>query len=242
MRRAPPDGGNKGPSRFVSAGPLAWPLPRVACRTSFDKRTRLAPLLAGTQRVRRGARVHLRASAPRLCRSRACGASRPRRWCVRRAARFPRSCAPRASRLSALPAAQTTPLVAGLTVAAAALTARSAIQYYQVWKVTPRLRKFYEGGFEATMDKREAALILGLRCVRRQRSSASPKVPARAALTPRRRRRESAARNERKVKEAHRRIMIANHPDSGGSDYIASKVNEAKDVMLGKKGGSNTNF
>ena len=109
------------------------------------------------------------------------GASRLRRWCVRRAARSSRSRAPRAARLSARPAAQTTPLVAGLTVAAAALTARSAIQYYQVWKVTPRLRKFYEGGFEATMDKREAALILGLRCVRRWRSSASPRVPARAA-------------------------------------------------------------
>ena len=100
---------------------------------------------------------------------------------MRRAARAPRSRAPRAARLSARPAAQTTPLVAGLTVAAAALTARSAIQYYQVWKVTPRLRKFYEGGFEATMDKREAALILGLRCVRRRRNSVSPRVPARAA-------------------------------------------------------------
>ena len=60
--------------------------------------------------------------------------------------------------------AQTTPLVAGLTVAAAALTARQALQFYAVWKATPRLRKFYEGGFQATMDKREAALILGLRC------------------------------------------------------------------------------
>ena len=40
------------------------------------------------------------------------------------------------------------------------------------------------------------------------------------------------------MKEAHRRVMQANHPDNGGSDYLASKVNEAKDVMLGKKGGS----
>jgi DnaJ family protein C protein 19 len=50
--------------------------------------------------------------------------------------------------------------------------------------------------------------------------------------------RESAA--EEKVKEAHRRIMIANHPDSGGSSFIAIKVNEAKDILLGKKrsGGS----
>jgi DnaJ family protein C protein 19 len=45
--------------------------------------------------------------------------------------------------------------------------------------------------------------------------------------------RESAP--EEKVKEAHRRIMIANHPDSGGSGFLAAKVNEAKDIMLGKK-------
>jgi DnaJ family protein C protein 19 len=50
--------------------------------------------------------------------------------------------------------------------------------------------------------------------------------------------RESAP--EQKVKEAHRKIMIANHPDAGGSSYIAAKVNEAKDLLLGKKksGGS----
>jgi len=43
-----------------------------------------------------------------------------------------------------------------------------------------------------------------------------------------------------KVKEAHRKVMIANHPDAGGSHYLASKINEAKDVMLGKSrdGGS----
>ncbi len=29
---------------------------------------------------------------------------------------------------------------------------------------------------------------------------------------------------EDKVKEAHRRIMVANHPDSGGSSYLAAKV------------------
>lgn len=43
-----------------------------------------------------------------------------------------------------------------------------------------------------------------------------------------------------KVKEAHRRVMVANHPDAGGSHYLASKINEAKDMMLGKikSGGS----
>ncbi|KAJ6746647.1 MITOCHONDRIAL IMPORT INNER MEMBRANE TRANSLOCASE SUBUNIT TIM14-2 [Salix koriyanagi] len=43
-----------------------------------------------------------------------------------------------------------------------------------------------------------------------------------------------------KVKEAHRRVMVANHPDAGGSHYLASKINEAKDILLGKtkSGGS----
>jgi DnaJ family protein C protein 19 len=52
--------------------------------------------------------------------------------------------------------------------------------------------------------------------------------------------RESAP--EEKVKEAHRRIMIANHPDAGGSSFVAAKVNEAKDVLLGKKRGGNSIF
>jgi DnaJ family protein C protein 19 len=153
-------------------------------------------------------------------------------------------------------ALQATPLLAGLSVAAVALTARSALQWYQVYKVTPRLRKFYEGGFEEKMDRREAALILGLRCARRgwcsafartMRSRLSPRTSggftcarccARSALTraaPLLLCRESAA--EARVKEAHRKVMQANHPDSGGSDYLATKVNEAKSVMLSGKGG-----
>lgn len=44
------------------------------------------------------------------------------------------------------------------------------------------------------------------------------------------------------VKEAHRRIMIANHPDAGGSSFIAAKVNEAKDMLLGKKTGGSSIF
>lgn len=45
-----------------------------------------------------------------------------------------------------------------------------------------------------------------------------------------------------KVKEAHRRVMVANHPDAGGSHYLASKINEAKDVMLGKTKGGGSAF
>ena len=36
------------------------------------------------------------------------------------------------------------------------------------------------------------------------------------------------------MKKAHRRVMTANHPDAGGSDFVATKVNSAKDVLLGK--------
>jgi len=63
--------------------------------------------------------------------------------------------------------------------------------------------KYYKGGFEPKMTKREASLILGI-------SPAASKI---------------------KVKEAHKRIMLLNHPDKGGSPYLAAKINEAKDLV-----------
>jgi hypothetical protein len=45
-----------------------------------------------------------------------------------------------------------------------------------------------------------------------------------------------------KIKEAHRRVMVANHPDAGGSHYLASKINEAKDMLVGKTKGSGSAF
>ena len=54
------------------------------------------------------------------------------------------------------------------------------------------------------MSRREAALILGVR----ESSSAE------------------------RIKEAHRRILLLNHPDRGGSAYMAAKINEAKDLLL----------
>lgn len=34
------------------------------------------------------------------------------------------------------------------------------------------------------------------------------------------------------VKEAHHKLMMKMHPDQGGSDYFASKLNQARDVLL----------
>lgn len=63
--------------------------------------------------------------------------------------------------------------------------------------------KYYKGGFDPKMNRREAALILGI----------------------------SPTSNKTKIKDAFKKVMAVNHPDRGGSPYIASKINEAKDFL-----------
>ncbi|KAK0469715.1 uncharacterized protein EV420DRAFT_58564 [Desarmillaria tabescens] len=64
--------------------------------------------------------------------------------------------------------------------------------------------QWVKGGFKAKMDRKEAIAILGLK---------------------------DGPLLRNRVKDAHRHIMLANHPDRGGSPYLASKINEAKDLL-----------
>eukprot|EP00386_Alphamonas_edax_P010235 GDKI01033208.1.p1 GENE.GDKI01033208.1~~GDKI01033208.1.p1 ORF type:complete len:119 (-),score=25.52 GDKI01033208.1:23-379(-) len=59
-------------------------------------------------------------------------------------------------------------------------------------------------GFESPMSKQEAYKILNV----------------------------TAAASKDKIREAHRQLMLRNHPDNGGSNFVATKVNEAKDTLL----------
>ncbi|CAG8522723.1 7468_t:CDS:2 [Diversispora eburnea] len=101
----------------------------------------------------------------------------------------------------------TSVLIISVGVATAAFAGRYGIKNFPKLKKAfnnPVVKKRPKGGFDPKMNVNEAKQILGIRESRLDRT---------------------------KIKEAHRRIMLLNHPDRGGSPYLASKINEAKDLL-----------
>jgi DnaJ family protein C protein 19 len=62
----------------------------------------------------------------------------------------------------------------------------------------------YPGGFYSQMNRREAQLILGV----------------------------MEGTDSTSIKQKHRTLMLNNHPDNGGSTYLATKINEAKEMLI----------
>ncbi|KAF8656230.1 hypothetical protein AX16_002666 [Volvariella volvacea WC 439] len=96
-----------------------------------------------------------------------------------------------------------TPIAIGIGAIAAAVVGRQLVRR-GVFGAKNAADQWAKGGFKAKMDRKEAIAILGL--------NDGPTLKT-------------------KLKDAHRHIMLANHPDRGGSPYLASKINEAKDLL-----------
>ena len=79
-----------------------------------------------------------------------------------------------------------------------------------------KIGKYYKGGFLPKMNLREACLILGV----------TPRI------------------NKNILKETHKKLIMLNHPDFGGSTYISCKINEAKELLMKEieKKNSNNSF
>ena len=100
-------------------------------------------------------------------------------------------------------------LAIGLGIAGSAFLARAGIVAFRRWRDPSAFnalgRAFYKGGFEQKMTKREASFIIELN--------------------------ERSGLSKEKIRKRHRDLMLLNHPDRGGSPYLATKVNEAKELL-----------
>jgi DnaJ family protein C protein 19 len=103
-----------------------------------------------------------------------------------------------------------TAILVGVGVTALALVGRAALRTIQRTSGTSlSSSKYIKGGFDAQMNLREGIYNI---------------IQAQQILSI-----DKLDKNE--LKKKHRQIMLLNHPDRGGSPYLASKINEAKDLL-----------
>ena len=134
-----------------------------------------------------------------------------------------------------------TPFIVGCSVAAVAYGARAALPVVQQLRSNPEVARQLGaaaagfrgmgnafqptmllrmmgrdtgGGFDAAMSRGEASKILEV----------------------------SERGTKQQIKDAHRKMMMLNHPDRGGSPYIASKINEAAECLQGQSKSSGSAF
>ncbi|PSK60197.1 hypothetical protein C1H76_9089 [Elsinoe australis] len=97
-------------------------------------------------------------------------------------------------------------LAVGVGAATAAFFGRAGLVAWRRYRAGAGAigRAFYKGGFDQKMTRKEATLIL-----------------------------ETSDRGLTKevIRKRHRQLMLLNHPDRGGSPYLATKVNEAKEFL-----------
>lgn len=67
--------------------------------------------------------------------------------------------------------------------------------------------KYLNQGFNNKMNEREALLIMGIDSD------------------------EIMNLNKSVIKDRYRKLMVMNHPDKNGSQYLTQKINEAKDIL-----------
>ena len=102
-------------------------------------------------------------------------------------------------------------ILAGAAMCAVSFGGRALIKKVRMNKMqakdlfsNTKMVERYKLAFEDPMTRREAALILGV----------------------------TMDASEAEVQQAYKTLIILNHPDRGGSGYMAMKINQAKDLML----------